>query len=111
VAVVKSFSREMVRDLSGVVDFYYWRGIPCARLWPRKTTLPPSAAMLGARLAFIQSRKDLRAVSGATRAAWAASAVGVKQAWLDYYTSIYMRTWRDFHTFPPVVTEYTFSME
>jgi len=105
-AKVKSFSAEMVRDLSGILDFYYWKGIPCVRTWPRKTNLPPSAAMLGARLAFTQSRIDLRAVSGAVRAAWAACSMGKKQAWLDYYTSIFMRSWKDYKLYPPVVTEF-----
>jgi hypothetical protein len=110
VAKVAGFSAEMVRDLSGVVDFYYWRGIPCARQWPRKTNLPPSSAMLGARLAFKQSRLDLRAVQGAARVAWSVSARGARQAWLDYYTSVYMRCWRDFKRFPPVVSSFIFSV-
>ena len=110
-AKVKSFSAEMVRDLSGVVDFYYWKGIPVARLWPRKTNLPPSPAMLGSRLAFKQSRADLREVQGAARLAWSVSSVGSKQAWLDYYTSIFMRSWKDFKRFPPVVTDFSFSSE
>jgi hypothetical protein len=111
VAKVKSFSAEMVRDLSGVVDFYYWKKIPVARLWPRKTNLPPSAAMLGARNAFTQSRIDLRSVQGPARVAWSVSSTGKKQAWLDYYTSIFMRTWRDFKRYPPVVTSFIFSSE
>ena len=69
-AIVKSFSAEMVRDLSGVVDFYYWKGIPVARLWPRKSKIPPSEAMISAQAAFTQSRIDLRSVSCAVRAAW-----------------------------------------
>lgn len=110
-AKVKSFSREMVRDLSGVVDFYFWKGIPVARLWPRRSNLPPSQKMLGARLAFTQSRIDLRSVQGPAREAWAVSSYGKRQAWLDYYTSIYMRMWRDFRRFPPVVTGFLFSSE
>jgi hypothetical protein len=110
-AKVVSFSSEMVRDLAGVLDFYYWKGIPVCRLWPRITNLPPSAAMLGARLAFTQSRVDLRSVQGPTRKAWSVSSVGKKQAWLDYYTSIYMRTWKRFRRYPPVVTSFVFSSE
>jgi len=93
-AKVKNFSREMIDKLSGVIDFYYWRGIPVARRWPRKTTIPPSAAMLASRAAFADSRRDLKFVSGKVRAAWAVSAVCARQAWLDYYTSIYMRTYK-----------------
>jgi hypothetical protein len=108
-ARVKSFSDEMVKSLSGIIDFYYWKGIPCARQWPRKTNLPPSAAVLGSRLAFKKSREDLRLLSGATRAAWAACCAGKRQPWLDYYTSIYMRLWKNYKKFPPVVGNYFFS--
>lgn len=27
--------RAIVRGFKGVIDFYYWFGIPCARRWPR----------------------------------------------------------------------------
>lgn len=45
---------EVIRGLKGVLDFYYWRGIPCVRKWP---VIPPasrtpaslaSAALFGA---------------------------------------------------------------
>jgi hypothetical protein len=102
-AVVKSFSAEMVRDFAGVVDFYYWKGIPVARRWPRKTTILPSSAMWAARTAFIQSRRDLALMPGAVREAWASVSFGKKQAWLDYYTAIYMRYFKLYRVYPPVV--------
>ena len=111
VAIIKHISQAMVSDLAGVTDFYYWKGIPVARTWPRKSTLPPTAAMLGARNSFVQSRVDLRSVSGAAREAWALYSVGKKQAWLDYYTSVYMRFWKDYKQYPPVVTDFTFFLE
>ena len=94
----------MVRDFSQIVDFYYWKGIPVARLWPRKTLIPPSSAMMGARLAFIQSRVDLRSVPHDIRQLWREHSTGKKQAWLDYYTGVYMRVWRDYKRYPAVVT-------
>lgn len=27
-------SQAIIDDLKGVIDFYYWKGIPCARRWP-----------------------------------------------------------------------------
>lgn len=27
----------------GLIDFYYWKGIPVARRWPRKSTQPRTA--------------------------------------------------------------------
>ena len=110
-AVVSHFSSQMVKGLYGTVDFYYWRGIPVARSWPRKTKLSPTAAVLASRLAFRQSRLDLREVSAVTRAAWAVCSVGARQAWLDYYTSIYLVMWKNYRRFPPVVNSFRFSSE
>ena len=99
---------EMVRDFAGTVDFYYWKGIPVARLWPRKTAIPPSSAMYAARTAFIQSRRDLAVIPGAVRLSWARVSFGRKQAWLDYYTAIYMRYFKLYRVYPPVVTDFVF---
>lgn len=41
----------IIRGLKGILDFYYWKGIPCVRKWP---VIPPSsrspASMRSARL-------------------------------------------------------------
>lgn len=39
----------VIRQFRKTVDFYYWRGIPCARAWPRHTTQPNSPGQLRAR--------------------------------------------------------------
>lgn len=36
--------QNIVDSLAGVVDFYYWRGIPCARAWPRWPPRDPTPA-------------------------------------------------------------------
>lgn len=104
---VKSFNAEIIDKLSGIVDFYYWKGIPVARAWPKETKLLPSAAMLASQLAFKQSRLDLRQVSGKTRAAWADVSFGINQAWVDYYTMVYMRIWKEERRYPPVLTDFS----
>lgn len=104
-ARIKAISATMVKNLAGVIDFYYWRGIPICRRWPKLTKKPPTEGVLASRAAFVQSRADLRLVSAGVREVWAQSAVGVTEAWLDYYTSIFMRTWRDYRRYPPVVTK------
>jgi hypothetical protein len=110
-AKVKSFSEKMVRDLSRVIDFYYWKGIPVARCWPRKTTIPTSLAMLSSQNAFRQSRVDLKAVSGFVRKVWADSTVGKRQAWLDYYTSIFLSIWKSQGRFPSVLHDFSIFKE
>ncbi len=65
----------------GVIDFYYWKGLPVARKWPRKSTQPrtareiasseaftAAAVMTGAVDAYIATRwrQDLPAAHGVT---------------------------------------------
>jgi hypothetical protein len=59
--------------------------------------------MLASRNAFKQSRIDLRSVSMSTRELWRQTSFGNRQAWLDYYTSIYLRYWKIYSSLPPVV--------
>jgi hypothetical protein len=104
-AKVASVSATVVRNLAGVIDFYYWKGIPICRKWPKRSRFAPTPAVIASRQAFTQSRADLRLVSGSVRTAWAKTAVGATQAWLDYYTSIYMRIWRDYRRYPALLTD------
>lgn len=48
----KPFSIEQVKLFAGVVDFYYWKGIPVARAWPRKPKQPNTPAQVATRQHF-----------------------------------------------------------
>lgn len=41
-----------IAGLKGMVDIYYWRGLICARSWPRSFTGTPSPARVAAYTAF-----------------------------------------------------------
>lgn len=110
-AKIHSFSQEMVLGLYGEIDFYYWKGIPVARRWPRLSTVPPSPRLLASRNAFKACRADLREVPESVRVYWRAAAQGSNQPWLDYYTGIYLRTWKEIGAYPPVITEVVYSEE
>lgn len=47
-AILKEMvGKKIIDGFKGVVDFYYWMGIPCARVWPRsqgKSQTPESVA-------------------------------------------------------------------
>ena len=36
----------------GVIDFYYWKGMPVARRWPRKSTQPRQAGEIASSNLF-----------------------------------------------------------
>lgn len=51
----KPFSIEQVKMFACVVDFYYWKGIPVARAWPRKPRQPNTPAQIAARQHFAKA--------------------------------------------------------
>lgn len=48
----KPFSIEQVKMFARVVDFYYWKGLPVARAWPRRPRQPNTAAQVATRQHF-----------------------------------------------------------
>lgn len=93
----------MIRGFRGSLDFYYWRGVPVVRKWPVRLKYPYTPAQAASRAAFRQSRADLKGMSGEVRAMWPPDFIGRRQAWLDYYTGMYLRFWKHFGKYPPVV--------
>ncbi|MCK4302743.1 MAG: hypothetical protein KAY24_00720 [Candidatus Eisenbacteria sp.] len=83
---------QQIRLFFGCVDLYYQRGQAVARAWPRKSTLPPSDAMLAQRARFRAVVAWTSARSAAQREAWRA------------FCGPYQGTWTDFahRTLPPV---------
>ncbi len=45
-------SLEIIRGLKGIIDFYLWKGLPCARAWPRWRPARQSEASKAAALFF-----------------------------------------------------------
>ncbi len=45
-------SLEVIRGLHGILDFYYWRGLPCVRAWPTGKHLHRSDAEIASSLLF-----------------------------------------------------------
>jgi hypothetical protein len=106
-AKVQHISLAMIRTLAGVVDFYYWCGVPVARAWPVMKVKERSPAVLASAAAFKNSRSDLRQISPEVRAAWQAIGIGKKAAWLDVYTGSYLKVWKANKILPPVLTGFS----
>jgi len=110
-AKVKAFGREQVKMFAGTIDFYYWRGIPVARKWPKKPTPPYTEKQAAAMQAMAQSRQDLKQLSGKVISAWRQQAQGLRAPWLDEYTKQYMLYWGMYHTLPHVLQDYSITEE
>lgn len=103
-AKIRHLSEEVIKGFAGHIDFYYWRGVPVCRRWPRRTKASFTPAQKESQRRFAQSRSDLRAVEASVRNLWPTDFTGRKQAWLDYYTAMYLRYWKLNGEAPPVVT-------
>ena len=108
-AIVSHLSASVIKGFRGVLDFYYWRGRAVCRRWPKPGRQPNTHAQLVSRAAFRASRYDLKKMSGAVRAAWAPPFTGRRQAWLDYYTGMYLSFFKQSGRYPPVI--YDFKVE
>lgn len=104
-AKIKAFSQQMIDGMSGQLDFYYWRGQAIVRRWPKTAKQPHSPAQLASRAAFKQCRADLKDMQASVRALWPNDFFGRRQAWLDYYTGMYLRFYKIYGKPPPVVQE------
>jgi len=48
----------IIDGFKGTVDFYLWKGVPCARAWPRKPTKQRSAKVQQTWPAFSYAAKE-----------------------------------------------------
>ena len=66
---------KVIRGFRGVIDFYFCRGIPCARKWPRKPTRVRIPSVREQWPIFINAAKLWRELSPEVRQAYEDMAV------------------------------------
>lgn len=86
----------IIKGLKGAVDFYYWKGIPVARKWPRKANYTPSPQEQASRSQFGENlsalsnlpaelvegvMKELQNNGWTWRDAWVSGIYGHNQTW------------------------------
>lgn len=70
--------------LRGQVDFCYWKGIPYARAWPRKSNLNPTDDQLYYRDLMKYANARCKAQPELQRIAWRLFAHAPSRTWVDY---------------------------
>jgi hypothetical protein len=55
VKLLTPITATQIKLFRGTVDFYYWKGIPVARKWPRTPKLPTSPEYMATQQAFKDS--------------------------------------------------------
>lgn len=105
-AKVSGFSLATIRKYKGLIDFYYWKGIPCARKWPDWSHPKLSAGQKASMAAFSQAMTDLKQVSPHVRETWKSLLFGKAPSWIDEYKSRYMGFWKIYKTYPAVMVDF-----
>lgn len=91
--------------LTGEIDYYYERGRPVVRYWPRHPRVPHSPNQKRSRDALSEARRRLSLFPPALRRAWEQFFFGNKKAWQDFFTSWFIKFYMKSGVFPPTVTD------
>ncbi|OFW54945.1 MAG: hypothetical protein A2V75_09090 [Actinobacteria bacterium RBG_16_70_17] len=91
-AVITSMpAQSIIQGWKGVVDFYEYRGLACARKWPIWRPRQPYPAELANQLKFRTANKAIATSPPLIRAAWVRMAQGTPFRWQDLAVRAYYR--------------------
>lgn len=75
--------------LRGDIDFYFWKGIPVARRWPRKSTVPRTAKEIRSSELFSAAAKMTGMIDPLVAQSWKdAVAGGQGVTWVDAFRAM-----------------------
>jgi len=105
-AVVSHISKETIRRYKNIIDFYYWKGIPCARKWPDRSPKKPSEGQKASMAAFSEANHRLKELSPHLREYWASISVGKSYFWADEFRGKFMKYWSKYREYPPMMVDF-----
>jgi hypothetical protein len=83
-------AQAIVDSLAGTVDFYLWRGIACARKWPRCSTIPRTTGEQLAAAEFAYINQHAKDVPPNLQALYIELAAASSLTWKDWLTRLYL---------------------
>lgn len=81
----------IISAMKGTVDYYLWRGIPCARMWPRWPKRDPHPDEKANQDAFAYVQSHLSLLPDYLIDQYKRMAVGTPWTWRDLLLSTYMK--------------------
>lgn len=84
-------SQAIIDLFAGVIDFYLWKGIPCARAWPRYKPRTPSPIELANQQAFAYVNQQWASLDIAIKEQWNAMAGGTHLTGKDLSVRAYLK--------------------
>lgn len=95
------FNGEQVRGFKGVLDFYYWHGIPVVRKWPRPSNLNPTPAQHAQRAAFTHANDWISQTTEPMKVGWRATVAAPQMTWTDYVRPVQIKCYQRQAVMPP----------
>lgn len=93
--LLKLPEQAIIDGFKGAIDFYVYKGIPCARKWPHWKPRQPTPAERANQEAFAYINKLAGSLPKATIDAFKAMAQGTPLTWKDLLVRGYMRGLED----------------
>jgi len=91
VAKIKALpGQQVISGFKGVVDYYVWRGIACARRWPRSPGHRRAPAVMAQWSAFSEASKLWNALSPEVQEAYKRMSAGTHWSGRDVFTKSYL---------------------
>lgn len=83
-------SKAIVNKFKGTIDFYYWKGMPCARSWPRWPPRVPTAPELANQELFAYAMRQSKLLLPVIRQAYLDLCYGTPYRWQDLFCMGYI---------------------
>ncbi len=91
-AVLKALpSTAIIDGFKGSVDFYLWKGLACARRWPRWHARTPTDAERASQVDLAYAARACGALSPHMKAQWRQLATGTRFTWREMFVRAYIR--------------------
>lgn len=89
----KPLSLELYKSLKGVVDFYYYKSLLCARSYPQHCRQPGTESQKKTWTALKESSKNRSLITKHDMEGYRTMAGGSHLTWYDLYKKIFIRGW------------------
>jgi len=93
----------MYGPLKGIVDFYYWKSLLCARAYPVKVKQPGTEKQKLTWKALASKWLYARLITRSDQVAYKAMGGSSDMSWIDVYSKAYMQGYYALHRAPPVL--------
>ena len=88
--ITEMVGQKVIDGFKGVIDFYYYKGLACARRWPKSPGRARSPAVMAGWPAFGYAAGEWNNISPAVRRTYEALASGTGLSGRDMFQRAYM---------------------